>query len=140
MIKAVARIFLLSVFALSLPLAQAGPITGNIFSNVGDDMTLHSVSVPGSGNYTVTMQITSHTNPFAPTFQITNIQQTSAAATSSYDPASGMLSIPGIKMAYPSASGGANVACVVFDVVILNVSGSVDGIWAVWQSNAKGYC
>lgn len=140
MIKAVARIFLLSVFVLFQPLAQAGPVKGKAFSNVGDDMTLHSVSVPGSGNYTVTMQVTSHTNPFAPTFQITHIEQTSAAATSSYDPATGMLTIPGIKMVYPSASGSANVACVVFDVVILNVSGTVDGVWAIWQSNAKGYC
>ena len=136
--KTVARICLLS--ALFPPLALASPINGNIFSNVGDSMTLYSVSVPGSGNYAVTMQVTGHANPFSPTFQITNIQQTTATATSSYDPATAMLTIPGIKMVFPSASGSTNVACVVFDVVILNVTNDVNGVWALWQSNAKGYC
>jgi len=135
MIKTIARIFRLSAFALFPLLGQASPIQGNIFSAVGDSMTLYSVSVPGNGNYTVTMQVTGHTNPFSPTFKITNIQQTGAAATSSYDPATAMLSIPGIKMIFPGADG--SDACVIFDVVILGVTNSV---WALWQSNAKGYC
>lgn len=133
--KTTARVFLLSVFALFPLFAQADPISGNVFSNVGDSMTLYSVSVPGSGNYTVTMQVTGHTNPFSPTFKITDIKQTAATATSSYDPATAKLTVPGIKMIFPAADG--SNACVIFDVVILGVT---DSVWALWQSSAKGYC
>lgn len=133
--KTIARIFLLTAFALFPLLPQAGPIEGNMFSDVGDSMTLYSVSVPESGNYTVTMQVTGHANLFSPTFKITDIKQTSAAPTSSYDPTTAKLTIPGIKMIFPGADG--NNACVIFDVVILGVTNSV---WALWQSNAKGHC
>ncbi len=107
------------------------PVAGNL----GYIISIGSLYIPGSAsNYAVDLQLMSHSNPFAATFQVINVSSTNASPTAWYDGSTNLIFVPGIQTNFTGANGG--LSCVIYDVYYAYQS----GYWVPWQANAKGSC
>ncbi len=103
--------------------------------DIGYVVSIGSIFVPGAPyNYAVDMQIVSHGNPFAATFNTVNVNATTDAPSAWYDVNTQLIYAPNIQTYFTGADG--LQTCVLYNVYF----SYQDGYWVPWQANAGGDC